>query len=96
MEYRHIAPLTAMQLPLPHTIVKTPAAVQISANVNNMAVRLDALRELLPSSLGDVPLRSQLAGLGILSEVQVLYQTLEIHTAEMEVKLPLGAAACCL
>ncbi|KAL3139141.1 hypothetical protein ABBQ32_005927 [Trebouxia sp. C0010 RCD-2024] len=57
---------------------------QITANVQNVAVRLDALRELLPSSLGDVPLRTQLAELGILSEVQVLYKTMEIHDAEMK------------
>lgn len=58
---------------------------QITASVNNVAIRLDALRELLPSSLGDVPLRSQLAGLGILSEVHVLYTRLEIHNQELEV-----------
>lgn len=60
--------------------------MQITANVQNVAVRLDALRELLPSSLGDVPLRTQLAELGILSEVQVLYKTMEIHDAEMKVQ----------
>ena len=75
----------------PAPVNHTPAAVQVTAHVNNTAVRLDALQEVLPSSsLGERPLRSQLAALGILSEVQVLYGTLEIHNHMMKVNKPLS------
>ena len=74
----------------PALVKHTPAVVQVTAHVNNTALRLDAQQEVLPrSSLGERPLRSQLAALGILSEVQVLYGTWEIHNQMTKVNKPL-------
>lgn len=50
-----------------------------------MTVRLEAVEELLPSSIQVVPMRVQLVGLGIFSEVQQMYFTLEVHKLAIKV-----------
>lgn len=50
-----------------------------------MTVRLEAVEELLPSSIQVVPMRVQLVGLGIFSEVQQMYITLEMHKMAIKV-----------
>lgn len=55
---------------------------------NNVTVRLEAVEELLPSSIQAVPMRIQLMGLGIFSEVQQMYLTLEVHKNALKVIPP--------
>lgn len=52
---------------------------------NNITVRLEAVEELLPSSIQVVPMHVQLVGLGIFSEVQQMYFTLEMHKLTIKV-----------
>ena len=52
---------------------------------NNVTLRLEAVEELLPSSIHAVPMRTQLMGLGIFSEVQHMYLTLEVHKLALQV-----------
>ena len=61
-------------------------AAQIVAARVNMAARLEAVEELLPDSIQAVPMRSQLMGLGVFSEVQQMCLTLEMHKLALQVK----------
>lgn len=53
----------------------------------NVTLRLEAVEEVLPSSIQAVPMRTQLMGLGIFSEVQQMYLTLEMHKLALKVNL---------
>ena len=48
-------------------------------------MRLEAVQDLLPSSLNEIPLRAQLIALGIFPECQQLNLAMEAHDAALKV-----------